>query len=371
MSGNSCVFGCCAGHGEDREQLKVDVVLYAPDVLPQHCCVQHLDVPRAQADGSRRTPTILKPLHGASVTHNGVQLQGEAELFPGDLIGLGQHYLFMFKDPTAPDVQRIPTWMTSLSPPASASSCNACGSYVRRHRTSRRVPACWRDLNERVLSLTYELHQEDQVLEKILTMVDPSGPEPKLIPAFLLCLCIQHSAASWEMTNFRKLLLQIANQIQLAMLVSANLESIRKITNLILYICFVLQVLGSWQGINSTQLVMSWIKYLAHHRRTVNEILLSISLTGEDKRACSPSVRQVRAFLFHFFAPFLIMASPTSTKPLFNFKHILSECAPGINQSATEPFLNFNHFTPYCSWREESSSQMEASKKQLYDGFMI
>ncbi|XP_060757663.1 ras-associating and dilute domain-containing protein-like [Neoarius graeffei] len=218
MSGNSCVFGCCAGHGEDREQLKVDVVLYAPDVLPQHCCVQHLDVPRAQADGSRRTPTILKPLHGASVTHNGVQLQGEAELFPGDLIGLGQHYLFMFKDPTAPDVQRIPTWMTSLSPPASASSCNACGSYVRRHRTSRRVPACWRDLNERVLSLTYELHQEDQVLEKILTLVDPSGPEPKLIPAFLLCLCIQHSAASWEMTNFRKLLLQIANQIQLAML---------------------------------------------------------------------------------------------------------------------------------------------------------
>ncbi|KAB5553930.1 hypothetical protein PHYPO_G00044310 [Pangasianodon hypophthalmus] len=217
MSGNSCVFGCCAGHGEDGEQLKVDVVLYAPDVLPQHCCVQHLDVPRTQADGSRRTSTLLKPLHGASVTHNGVQLKGEAELFPGDLIGLGQHYLFMFKDPTAPDVQRIPTWMASLSPPASASPCNACGSSVRRHRTSRRVPACWRDPDERVLSLTYELHQEDQVLEKILTMVDPRGPQPKLIPAFLLCLCIQHSAASWEMTNFRKLLLQFANKIQLAM----------------------------------------------------------------------------------------------------------------------------------------------------------
>lgn len=232
MSGNSCVFGCCAGHGEDGERLKVDVVLYAPDVLPQHCWVQHMDFPRTQAEGSRRTATLLKPFHGASITHNGVQLKDEAELFPGDLIGLGQHYLFMYKDPTAPDVQRIPTWMAGLSPPALASPCNPCGSSVTRHRTRRRVPACWRDPDQRVLSLTYELHQENQVLEKIITMVDPRGPEPKLIPAFLLCLCIQHSAASWEMTNFRKLLLQIANQIQLAMLVGVNLERIRKNTDL-------------------------------------------------------------------------------------------------------------------------------------------
>lgn len=224
MSGNSCVFGCCAGHGEDGEQLKVDVVLYAPDVLPQHCCVQQLDVPRTQSEGNRRTPTLIKPLLGAFVSHNGVQLKSEAELFPGDLIGLGQHYLFMFKDPTAPDVQCIPTWMASLSPPPLPTSFNACGSSVRRHRTRRRVPACWRDLDERVLSLTYELHQEDQVLEKILTMVDPRGPESKLIPAFLLCLCIQHSAATWEMTNFRKLLLKITNQIQLVMWVSVNLD---------------------------------------------------------------------------------------------------------------------------------------------------
>lgn len=228
MSGNSCVFGCCAGHGEDGEQLKVDVVLYAADILPQHCCVQHLDVPRSQAEGSRRTSTLLKPLHGGFVTLNGVQLKDEAELFPGDLIGLGQHYLFIFKDPTAPDVQHIPTWMASLSPPPSAAPCSARDSPVRRHRTNRRVPACWRDPDERVISLTYELHQEDQVLKKILTIVDPSGPEPKLIPAFLLCLCIQHSAASWEMSNFRKLLLQITNQIQLAMWVSANFDLYRK-----------------------------------------------------------------------------------------------------------------------------------------------
>lgn len=292
MSGNSCVFGCCAGHGEDGEQLKVNVVLYAPDVLPQHCCVQHLDVPRTQAEGSWRTATLLKPLHGASVTHNGVQLKGEAELFPGDLIGLGQHYLFMFKDPTAPDIQHIPTWMASLSPTASPLPCNTCGSSVRRHRT------CWTDPDERVLSLTYELHQEDQVLEKILTMVDPGGLEPKLIPAFLLCLCIQHSAASWEMTNFRKLLLQIANQIQLAMWVSVNLESTGKITNLTisctwhlfaLYCKCLVHVLAAWFLVQNS---------LGYELNKVFEALLSFSLTGADKGACSASARQVRAFLF-------------------------------------------------------------------------
>lgn len=234
MSGNSCVFGSCAGHCEDGEQLKVDVVLYAPDVLPQHCCVQHLDVTRTQAEGSRRTPALLKPLHGASVTHNGVRLNGQAELFPGDLIGLGQHYLFMFKDPTAPDLQHVPTWMASLSPIASALPCNS--SSVRRHRTSKRVSACWRDPDERVLSIIYDLYKEDKILEKILTIVDPKGPEHKLIPAFLLCLCIQHSAANWEMTNFCKLLLKIANQIQLAMWVSANLIKYKEKAQISLYL---------------------------------------------------------------------------------------------------------------------------------------
>ncbi|XP_066498669.1 ras-associating and dilute domain-containing protein-like [Hoplias malabaricus] len=217
MSGNSCMFGCFSDHSKDMEQLKVDVLLYAPDVLPQHCCVRRLDAPSPTSESSRRTLTLLQPLHGAAVTHNGVQLKGEAELFPGDLVGLGQHYLFMFKDPTAPDAQKMPSWIATLHPPAEPSLCKTCGSPLTKHRANRKVTAHWRDLEGRVLYLTYQLHQEDQVLEKILMMGDARGEEPKLIPAFLLCLCIQNSAANFEMVHFRKLLLQIANQIQLTM----------------------------------------------------------------------------------------------------------------------------------------------------------
>ncbi|XP_022529299.2 ras-associating and dilute domain-containing protein-like [Astyanax mexicanus] len=217
MSSNSCMFGCCSDPIEDMERLKLDVVLYAPDVLPQHCCVRRLDPTSPQPEGSKRTLTLIQPLNEAFVTRNGIPIKDEAELFPGDLVGLGQHYLFLFKDPTAPDAQKAPSWMASLCPPAEDSSCKTCGSTVRRPRTHRRMASNWRDLEGRVLSVFYHQHQEDQVLEKILTMVDPGGKEPKLIPAFLLCLCIQHSVTSFEMALFRKLLLRTANQIQLTM----------------------------------------------------------------------------------------------------------------------------------------------------------
>ncbi|KAL0151155.1 hypothetical protein M9458_053668, partial [Cirrhinus mrigala] len=194
--------------------MKVDVLLFAPDILPQHCCVQRLDATSDQTEGSSKMRTMLRPLHTAHVTHNGVPLDEEIELCPGDLVGLGQHYLFMFKDPTASGAFQTPSWMATLCPPATTSPCKLCGTSVRRRRTQK-MAARWRDLEGRVLSLSYQVQHEDQVLEKILSMVDPGGEEPKLTPAFLLCLCIQHSATNFELVHLRKLLLSIANQIQL------------------------------------------------------------------------------------------------------------------------------------------------------------
>lgn len=224
MSGNSCIFGSSIESSTDKieEILKVDVLLFAPDILPQHCCVQRLDATSDQTKESSKMRTLLRPLHSAHVTHNGVPLDDDVELCPGDLVGLGQHYLFMFKDPTASGAFQTPSWMATLCPPATASPCKLCGTSVRRRRTQK-MAARWRDLEGRVLSLSYQVHHEDQVLEKILSMVDPGGEEPKLTPAFLLCLCIQHSATNFELAHLRKLLLSIANQVQLTMWVSGSL----------------------------------------------------------------------------------------------------------------------------------------------------
>ncbi|XP_034749247.1 RA_Radil_like and Myo5p-like_CBD_Rasip1 domain-containing protein isoform X2 [Etheostoma cragini] len=218
MSGTTTIFGCCREHcnGEDEERLKVDILLFAPDVLPQHCCVRRLD---SSTGEHRKTLTMLKPLHGAPVTRNGFLLKEEVELNPGDLVGLGKHYLFMFKDPTS--TSGSPPWMTTLCPNAdtkTSSSCLSCGSSVTVKKLKRKpLPPLWRDLEGTEAVVIYELEQEERVLQEILDMLDPSGSEPKLTPAFLLSLCIQHSAATFELTHFRQLLLRIASQIQLVM----------------------------------------------------------------------------------------------------------------------------------------------------------
>lgn len=206
MSGTSTIFGCCREHchGEDEDRLKVDILLYAPDVLPQHCCIRRLDPAQSPSGDHRKTATMLKPLHGAPVTRNGLQLQEEVELSPGDLVGLGHHYLFLFKDPTSSSGgAQTPPWITRLCP--NAKSCSSCGS-------ARRPAPGWRDVEA---LLSYEPEQEDRVLQEILESSDPGGEQPKLTPGFLLILCIQHSAATFPLSQFRQLLLRIASRIQL------------------------------------------------------------------------------------------------------------------------------------------------------------
>lgn len=216
MSGTSTIFGCCREHchGEDEDRLKVDILLYAPDVLPQHCCIRRLDNVQSPSGEGRRTVTMLKPLHGAPVTRNGLDLQEEVELNPGDLVGLGNHYLLMFKDPTGSSGRLQTPWMTGLCP-QHAKACLSCGSTLVETQLWRRPSAPrWRDDEGAEVLLSYELEQEDRVLQDILTTLVPSGDEPKLTPAFLLILCVQHSAATFKLTRFRQLLLRIASQIQ-------------------------------------------------------------------------------------------------------------------------------------------------------------
>lgn len=89
LSGSNIVIG---RHGEREEGGGVDILLFAPDILPRHCTF------RRHSAGSR---TALRPCQDAAVTRNGETLREEVQLNPGDVIGLGQRYLFLFKDPLA------------------------------------------------------------------------------------------------------------------------------------------------------------------------------------------------------------------------------------------------------------------------------
>lgn len=89
LAGPNIIFGQQSDH-EDGS--KPDIFLFAADILPKHCYFRRNSV------GS---PTTLCPCQDAVVTRNGEVLRKEVQLNPGDVIGLGQRYLFLFKDPLA------------------------------------------------------------------------------------------------------------------------------------------------------------------------------------------------------------------------------------------------------------------------------
>lgn len=66
----------------------------------------------------------MRPFRGGAVTHNGVVVYRETVLKPGDVIGLGSHFLFLYRDPRvtpAPPLALTLPWQQDLS----ASCCSS------------------------------------------------------------------------------------------------------------------------------------------------------------------------------------------------------------------------------------------------------
>ncbi|KAM9410951.1 ras-interacting protein 1-like isoform 3-T3 [Salvelinus alpinus] len=242
LNGSSTLIGRCSG--KDKERSKVDFPLSAPDILPLHCCLCRHD------HNDKGCSTVrLRPFHSAMVTRNGETLSKEAELSPGDVIGMGRHYLFLFKDPTAWVVmQKVKDPTSSPDPTVTAAPgvlpqattlatsepalCNTCISARRessgtreiRHVStdmvfvrSRRATACLKNPEGRDLNLLYVVEHEDAVVKEIVAMGSVHRDKPPLTVAFLLSVCVEHSATHLQTSDLRRLLLLIASQVQNAM----------------------------------------------------------------------------------------------------------------------------------------------------------
>uniref|UniRef100_A0A8C1II95 Si:ch211-176g6.2 n=1 Tax=Cyprinus carpio TaxID=7962 RepID=A0A8C1II95_CYPCA len=195
---NSCtVFGRHVEQAHNETESDADRMnLWAPDLLPDHCRVT-----RGSAAGRSGAETRLKPLNRAKVKRNGAVIKHEVELQSGDVIALGDHYLFMYKDPTCPKVATpAEAAQSSRRPPL-------CKSCVRAR-------ACFRDVDGAELLLPYDVEHESRVLKEIFSVVERDPAAHKLTAAFLLCLCLQQSAAHFSMPALRRLLLQMANELQ-------------------------------------------------------------------------------------------------------------------------------------------------------------
>ncbi|XP_067170469.1 ras-interacting protein 1 [Apteryx mantelli] len=198
----------------------VDTFLEAPDILPRHCVVRAGE------------PALVRPFRGAAVTHNGAPLLRQAPLGPGDLLGLGRHVLLVYKDPRAGAAAAavpppLPPWVPRAGPAPGALGCAACGRSPQERQEALRAY-----VESRRPELRFRPQDEEALLREILRLpatatatatgttgtvtgtATGSGAGAGLAPAFLLGLCLEHSARALEPAHFPALLARVARLVK-------------------------------------------------------------------------------------------------------------------------------------------------------------
>ncbi|XP_051801586.1 ras-associating and dilute domain-containing protein isoform X3 [Acanthochromis polyacanthus] len=251
--------------GQETPSARPNICLFSPDILPLHCRLRRVPTARRHAVNSstkgeelpesQRSCVAVEPVLNATVLVNFSRCERSTTLRHGDLLSFGAHYIFLYKDPTgakplpAQTLARLRTlgqlYDSGLEEAdGGAQTCKMCGS-VLKDRTVQvlSAPSVRRTFKphlvkprsvgtmsggpqtlsggdgggrgqKRRLQLEFDLAHEDQLLNRIVSLIEPGGDDHKLTPAYLLCMCIQHSASTFPPGSFGKLLLKIVRRIQ-------------------------------------------------------------------------------------------------------------------------------------------------------------
>ncbi|KAM4581333.1 ras-interacting protein 1 isoform 2-T2 [Odontesthes bonariensis] len=212
MAGHTHVFGrkpTIREREKDRERerkgkrpLKVDTFLSAPDLLARHLLIRRdaavPETPSGQA--------LMRPFRGGAVTHNGVALYRETFLKPGDVIGLGNHFLFLYRDPRvspAPPLALTLPWQADVS-----TTCCPSG-LVDRQEALRQY------LGSTEAVLKFHPRHTDALLQEIISKnSSPDSGGGPLAPAYLLSIMIDHASKHLDPALTPQILLKSANLIK-------------------------------------------------------------------------------------------------------------------------------------------------------------
>ncbi|XP_056301021.1 ras-interacting protein 1 isoform X2 [Pseudoliparis swirei] len=183
--------------------LKVDTFLSAPDLLARHLLVRR-DSP--VPDTPTRQVALMRPFRGGAVTHNGVALYRETVLQPGDVIGLGNHFLFLYRDPRvtpAPPPALTLPWQADTSTPC-------CPSGLVDRQEALRLY-----LGSTEAVLKFHPRHADALLQEIISKnPSPDSGAGPLAPAYLLSIMIDHASKHLDPTLTPQILLKSANHIK-------------------------------------------------------------------------------------------------------------------------------------------------------------
>ncbi|XP_066517821.1 ras-associating and dilute domain-containing protein isoform X2 [Hoplias malabaricus] len=216
--------------GQETASARPNICLSSPDILPLHCRIRRAPPRRSSSSSSSSSSDprlLLEPVAHGNVLVNFSRIERPTPLRHGDLLSFGAHYIFLYKDPLS--AKPLPAQsLTRLRALArlydnegggaeKGEACRMCGSVMRDSMGSsikRNSKPILRNSQKRKLVLEFERAHEDALVNRVLTLIEPSGDDHKLTPAYLLCLCIKHSANNFPPGSFGKLLLKIAKRIQ-------------------------------------------------------------------------------------------------------------------------------------------------------------
>lgn len=196
-----------------------DIVLLAPDILPQHCILSkrvESSAPDFEQDYDVNFAVYLEPSRSADVCINGAAVSSPTKLNPGDLVSFGKHYYFLFKDPSqVADSSMKLTWVNNLKQFNKLQMSQRLQSFpdgITSNSATNVVGI--QDEPSNGLQLSYLPQDEDELLDMIMSIVDLAGDGYKLSPAYLLIMCIEHSARYHTELQTRQLLIKMSNAIQ-------------------------------------------------------------------------------------------------------------------------------------------------------------
>jgi hypothetical protein len=186
-----------------------DIPLYSDDLQTQHCQVfkklpaDNESVAESE-DGLEQV--FLEPFPSCEVMVNGRTLTDAMLLTPGDLLQIGLHYVFLYKDPIrTSDANLIFDWLPGA----------AVGGYANSHGRAKVIQMQQVARNPNRLSLGYELEDEDRLLEYFVTVCESAhDDEFELVASYLFILAVEYSALNHADIDTRRLILKVTNVIQ-------------------------------------------------------------------------------------------------------------------------------------------------------------
>lgn len=210
------------GRSEDED--KCNIRLYAPDVLAQHCWVcQVYD----EENETEYKCISLAPFPGAEVRINEEDITQKTNIKAGDIITLGQHYIFLFKDPTSPERGTESNSQSMVRHTMSGSSDE------QPHKPSLyEENRQWHDVINHAMSLSFTLDKQDELLSKIFSIMRWSDEGYKLTPSYLIALAVDHARHAMRKDDLVSFLNKVSSEFQNIIWVSVDQEFNQYIINI-------------------------------------------------------------------------------------------------------------------------------------------